>query len=39
MMDLKVYIVVVKDFFKEGILFRDIIFLMLDGKVYKYVFD
>lgn len=39
MMDLKAHIAAVKDFPKEGILFRDITPLMLDGKAYKYASD
>jgi adenine phosphoribosyltransferase len=37
-MDLKKYIADVKDFPIEGILFRDITPLMLDGKAYHYAF-
>ncbi len=35
-MDLKKYIAAVKDFPKEGILFRDITPLMLDGDAYRF---
>src|SRR5690606_37536033 len=38
-MDLKKYIAAVPDFPKEGILFRDITPLMLDGEAYKYAAD
>ena len=38
-MNLKNYIADVKDFPKEGILFRDITPLMKDGKAYRYVVD
>jgi adenine phosphoribosyltransferase len=39
MMDLKKYIADVKDFPVEGILFRDITPLMLNGKAYNYAFQ
>lgn len=38
-MDLKKYIAAVKDFPKEGILFRDITPLMLDGDAYRFAAD
>ncbi len=38
-MDLKKYIAEVPDFPKEGILFRDITPLMLNGKAYKFAAD
>ncbi|SKC36277.1 Adenine phosphoribosyltransferase [Acholeplasma oculi] len=38
-MDLKQYIAAVKDFPKEGILFRDITPLMLNGDAYKFAAD
>lgn len=38
-MDLKKYIADVPDFPKEGILFRDITPLMLDGDAYRYAAD
>ncbi len=38
-MDLKKYIAEVPDFPKEGILFRDITPLMLNGEAYKYAAD
>ncbi|MBN2268087.1 MAG: adenine phosphoribosyltransferase [Acholeplasmataceae bacterium] len=38
-MDLKKYIADVPDFPKEGILFRDITPLMLNGKAYQYAAD
>ena len=38
-MELKNYIAAIKDFPKEGILFRDITTLMQDGKAYKYAVD
>lgn len=38
-MDLKDYIASIKDFPKEGILFRDITPLMLNGEAYKYACD
>lgn len=38
-MDLKEYIASIKDFPVEGILFRDITPLMLDGKAYKLACD
>ncbi|MBN3490494.1 adenine phosphoribosyltransferase [Acholeplasma equirhinis] len=38
-MDLKKYIAAVPNFPKDGILFRDITPLMLDGEAYKYAAD
>jgi len=38
-MDLKKYVATVKDFPKEGILYRDITPLMGDGPAYKYAID
>ena len=38
-MNLKEYIASIEDFPKEGILFRDITPLMLNGDAYKYACD
>lgn len=38
-MDLKNYVVLIENYFKEGIIFRDIILFMNDGEVYKYVIE